>query len=76
MIKRRRRVAGMAIIGVLSLDDEWHHGLAIAGAAGLSSARGMMALYALEELGVVEARWLEGPYPRRRQYRLVRNDNE
>jgi len=49
---------------------EWHYGLGIMRAAQLRAGRMYPALQHLEEWGIIEGKFEEGDYPRRRFYRL------
>lgn len=73
MRRRRQAWARLAIRLALTLPDdrEWWYGLDLKRASGLRWGRFYRALGQLEDAGIVEGRFEDGPYPRRRMYRLT-----
>lgn len=63
----RTRDRIMACFGSASF--EWS-AMQIHDMTGLGPASVYPSLYSLERLGVLESRWLDGPFPRCRLYRL------
>jgi hypothetical protein len=73
-LERRRTRAHLLVIGALFVDRDLS-GWRLMQRTGLSSGRLYVALAQLEEAGQVTSAWQDGPYPRRRLYRLVRFKN-
>ena len=62
------------VIGALA-GREWHDALDVMRAVGRRPSRFFPSIDRLEDAGIVEARWAEGLYPRRRLYRLIGEAN-
>jgi hypothetical protein len=77
MLRDRAERRVVEALSSLDLDAEvsvevnlWHYGLDVMRTAGMSSGRFYPAIERLESRGDVIGTWEDGPYPRRRMYRL------
>ena len=68
--ERRDLAVDVDVIGALA-GREWHYGLDLMRATGYRGGRFHPSIDRLEDAGIVEAKWIEGAYPRRRLYRLI-----
>jgi hypothetical protein len=73
--RRRRELCSRLAVQMLLVQnaergEPWTHGIDLWLALGGSSGRVYLALAELELAGEVISRWVEGPYPRRRQYMI------
>lgn len=68
--ERRDLAVDVDVIGALA-GREWHDVLDVMRAVGRRPSRFRQSIARLERAGIVEAKWVGGPYPRRRLYRLV-----
>ena len=64
------RTAEFAILGALATYTQ-RSGAQLSQMTGLGSGTLYPALFSLERAGRIESEWADGPWPRRRRYRLV-----
>ena len=72
--ERRDLAVDVDVIGALT-GREWHDVLDVMRAVGRRPSRFRQSIGRLERDGIVQAKWAEGQYPRRRLYRLIAEAN-
>jgi PadR family transcriptional regulator PadR len=72
MMRRRDDEHAARVLEAMDRTPGWMYGLDIAKASGLFAASFYPTLLRLELAGWIESKWQDddGPYPRRRQYRV------
>jgi DNA-binding PadR family transcriptional regulator len=72
--RERRHWIAEALITTALREEPDSSGYPLMRRTGLSSGRLYVALARLEAAGRITARWADGPYPRRRLYRLAEKE--